>query len=51
MTIDLVAAPNPITWQMTIEDIMRLREAKRVTASQIAEHVQKMFVHLVKEGK
>ena len=49
MTIDLVAAPNPITWQMTIEDIMRLREAKRVTASQIAEHVQKMFVRLVKE--
>lgn len=49
MTIDLVAAPNPITWNMTIEDIMRLKEAKRVTASQIAEHVQNMFVHLIKE--
>lgn len=51
MTIDLVAAPNPITWNMTMEDIIKLKDAKRVTASQIAEHVQKMFVHLVKEGK
>ena len=50
MTIDLVAAPNPITWNMTMEDLMKLKEAKRITATQIADHLKSMFVHLVKEG-
>ena len=38
MTIDLVAAPNPIRWNMTLNDVIMLRDAGRVTQQQLKEY-------------
>ncbi len=45
MTIDLIAAPNPITWQMSMSDIHKLKAAKRITQEQMDNHIKSLFTH------